>query len=61
MYGEIDIEKLREDISEECYAGSFAGGMEEMGIGAMEVENASDKEVIQMAKELGINLWKYRV
>lgn len=55
----IDIEKLRKHMIDNDYAlyftGDFGGAIAEMA----DVENASDEELIEMAKRQGIDLKKY--
>ena len=57
---EIDIEKLRNDIKEECEGAFFAGGFGAALLDSYEVEKASAEKLVSMAEQMGINLNEYR-
>jgi hypothetical protein len=57
---EIDIERLREDIKQDCYGASFAGGFGGALMESFDVEKASPEEVIEIAKNKNMDLWKYQ-
>ena len=56
----IDIKWLRKDLEDDAYAGAFSG-FPAMMIEAFDIEEMSDKEVIQKALDVGIDLSEYRV
>jgi len=56
----IDFERLRRDLAEGRYAGSFAG-MPAMIIEAWEIEDASEEELLNMAETDGIDLSEYEL
>jgi hypothetical protein len=56
----IDFERLRRDLAEDRYAGSFAG-MPAMIIEAWEIEDASEEELLNMAETDGIDLSEYEL
>jgi len=64
MYEEqitIDIDKLREDMHEECLGAFFGGGYGGALFEAHDVEKASPEELVRMAQRSGINLRDYKV
>ena len=56
----IDFERLRRDLAEDRYAGSFAG-MPALIIEAWEIEDASEEELLNMAETDGIDLSEYEL
>ena len=56
----IDFERLRRDLADGRYAGSF-GGMPAMIMEAWEVEDASENELLSMAEDAGIDLSGYEL
>lgn len=58
---EIDIERLREDIMQDCYGAYFVGGYGGALIESFDVEKASLQELIEMAENKGIDLRKYEI
>ena len=56
----IDFERLRRDLAEDRYAGSFAG-MPARIIEAWEIEDASEEELLNMAETDGIDLSEYEL
>lgn len=54
----IDIDSLREDLEEDSYAGAFAG-IPAMLVEAWDAQDASDEEIIQMARDRGFDLSDY--
>ena len=46
----IDIEKLREDMKQDCYGAYFGGGFGGAMMESFDVEKASPEELIEMAK-----------
>lgn len=64
MYEEtitIDMDALREDMINDCLGAFFIGGFGGGLINASDIEEASDEELVKIAKREGINLLKYRV
>lgn len=56
----IDIEKLREDMKQDCYGAYFGGGFGGALVESFDVEKASPEELVEMAKnKRGINLSDY--
>lgn len=45
----IDIDKLRKDLTDDRYAASFAG-VPEMIMDAWEIESLSDEEILELAR-----------
>lgn len=58
---EIDIEKLRKDIIEECYGAFFGGGFGGAMVEAGDAEKASPEELIEIAERNGFKLKDYIV
>lgn len=56
----IDIERLREDIKQDCYGAYFGGGFGGALMESFDVEKASPEEVIEIAKNKNMDLWKYQ-
>jgi hypothetical protein len=57
----VDIEKLRNDIKQQCYGIFFGGGYGGALIQSFDVENATSDELINMAIQQGMNLKKYEI
>ncbi len=56
----IDIEKLREDMKQDCYGAYFGGGFGGALVESFDVEKASPEELVEIAKnKRGINLSDY--
>ena len=55
----IDIERLRNDMKEECFAAYFGGGFGAALIESFDVDKASSEKLVEMAKRQGINLGDY--
>ena len=55
----IDIERLKEDMSEESLGAFFGGGFGGALIEAIDIQHASDDELIEMARGQGIDLNEY--
>lgn len=55
----IDIEKLREDMKEDCYGAYFAGGFGAALVESFDVDRASPEELIKMVEKKGIDLRRY--
>ncbi|MBE6029185.1 MAG: hypothetical protein E7221_04830 [Clostridiales bacterium] len=57
----IDVDKLREDMLNEDYGAFFVGGFGGALAESVEIERASDEELVEMAQRQGIDLRKYEV
>lgn len=55
---DIDFEKLRRDIIEELETAMLVGGFDMAIIGISDVEQSSDDELVEIAKNLGIKINK---
>ncbi len=55
----IDIDKLREDLKEECYGAFFVGGLGGALMEASDIEKASPEKILEIAQEQGVDLKKY--
>lgn len=57
----IDVDKLRDDMLQEDLGAFFGGGFGGALMEAIDVERASDEELIEMAQRQGIDLSRYEV
>lgn len=57
----IDIDKLREDLKQECYGAYFGGGFGGALMESFNIESASPQKLIEIAEKKGIDLRKYAV
>ena len=57
----IDVDKLRDDMLNEDLGAYFGGGFGGALMEAIDVERASDEELVEMAQRQGIDLRKYEV
>lgn len=57
----IDIERLREDIKQDCYGAYFGGGFGGALMESFDVEKASPEEVIEIAKNKNMDFRKLPV
>lgn len=57
----IDIDKLRKDMLDNCYALYFASDIIAALAETPDIEKASDEELIEIAKKQGIDLRRYEV
>ena len=55
----IDVDKLRDDMLQEDLGAFFGGGFGGALMEAIDVERASDEEIVEMAQRQGIDLSKY--
>ena len=55
----IDIERLKEDMSEESLGAFFGGGFGGALVEASDIQNFSDDELIEMARSQGLDLDEY--
>lgn len=56
---QIDIERLREDLKQECYGAFFGGGFGGALIESFDVEHASPQKLVEMARDMGFDLRNY--
>jgi hypothetical protein len=57
----IDIDKLREDLKQECYGAYFGGGFGGALMESFNIESASPQKLVEIAEKKGIDLRKYAV
>lgn len=57
----IDVDDLRNDLLNDDYGAAFGGGFGGAFMEAMDIERASDEEVVRIALEKGIDLSNYEV
>ena len=57
----IDIEKLREDLKQECYGAFFVGGFGGALMESFDLDRASSEELVEIAGKKGVDLKKYEV
>ena len=56
----IDIDKLRSDMHDKCMGAYLGGGFGGALIESFDVDNASPEELVRMAQQAGIDLYKYQ-
>ena len=56
----IDYEKLRRDLTDECMAAFTCGGIGPALLDSLDVEKASGEELERIAGRYGFNLGKYK-
>ena len=57
----IDVDKLRDDMLNEDLGAFFGGGFGGALMEAIDIERASDEELVEIAQRQGIDLRKYEV
>lgn len=57
----IDVDDLRKDLLDDSYGAAFGGGFGGAFMEAVDIERASDEEVVKIAVKKGIDLSKYEV
>ncbi len=57
----IDVDALRNDLTNDGYGAFFGGGFGGALIEAADISQASEEEVVRIALEKGIDLGKYEV
>ncbi len=55
----IDIEKLREDLKNDSLGAFFGGGFGGAVIEAVEIKNATDEELLKIARSRNVDLHQY--
>ena len=64
MYQEtitIDVDRLRDDMRDECLGAYFGGGFGAALIESFDVDRATPEKLVEMAQKQGIDLRKYQV
>ena len=64
MYQEtitIDIDRLRDDMRDECLGAYFGGGFGAALIESFDVDRATPEKLVEMAQNQGIDLRKYQI
>lgn len=64
MYQEtitIDVDRLRDDMRDECLGAYFGGGFGAALIESFDVDRATPEKLVEMAQNQGIDLQKYQV
>lgn len=57
----IDVDRLRDDLKNECYGAFFGGGFGGALMESFDVDRADPEELVEMAQRNGVNLWDYQV
>ena len=52
----VNIEKLRDELKQDCYGAYFGGGFGGALMESFDIENASPQELIEIARDKGIDL-----
>ena len=63
MYQEtitIDVDRLRDDMRDECLGAYFGGGFGAALIESFAVDRATPEKLVEMAQNQGIDLRKYQ-
>ena len=58
---QIDIERLREDLKQECFGAYFVGGFGGALMENLSLEKASPEELLEIAQKRGIDIYRYRL
>ena len=64
MYQEtitIDIDRLRDDMPDECLGAYFGGGFGAALIESFDVDRATPEKLVEMAQNQGIDLRRYKI
>lgn len=63
MYQEtitIDVDRLRDDMRDECLGAYFGGGFGAALIESFDVDRATPEKLVEMAQNQGIDLRRYQ-
>ena len=64
MYQEtitIDVDRLRDDMRDECLGAYFGGGFGTAFVESFDVDRATPEKLVEMAQGQGIDLRRYQV
>lgn len=64
MYQEtitIDVDRLRDDMRDECLGAYFGGGFGAALIESFDVDRATPEKLVEMAQKQGIDFKKYNM
>lgn len=64
MYQEtitIDVDRLRDDMRDECLGAYFGGGFGAALIESFDVDRATPEQLVEMAQNQGVNLRDYQI
>ena len=64
MYQEtitIDVDRLRDDMRDECLGAYFGGGFGAALIESFDVDRATPEKLVEMAQNQGIDLRRYKI
>ena len=64
MYQEtitIDVDRLRDDMRDECLGAYFGGGFGAALIESFDVDRTTPEKLVGMAQNLGVDIYKYKV
>lgn len=57
----IDVDRLRNDMRDECLGAYFGGGFGAALIESFDIDRATPEQLVEMARNQGINLRNYKV
>lgn len=55
----MDIDHLRRDLIDECLGAYFGGGFGAALVESSDIAQASPEKLIEIAQQIGINVWDY--
>lgn len=64
MYQEtitIDVDRLRDDMRDECLGAYFGGGFGAALIESFDVDRVTPEKLVEMAQNQGIDLRRYKI
>lgn len=59
MRANVDIERLRQDMLNDCYGAFYGGGFGGAMFSSFEIERAGGQELVDLAQRMGYNLLEY--
>jgi len=59
MKANLDIERLKRDMLNDCYGAFYGGGFGGAMYSSFEIERAEGQELVNMAEKMGYNLMPY--
>lgn len=60
-YITIDVDKLRQDMRDECLSAYFGGGFGGALMESFDVDKATPERLVEIAQRQGLNLRKYQI